>query len=142
MIQAHVTQDAKPVHFLRPDVPKSLSGIITKLMQKVTFSVIYSFIYQLCLPFVLLFFCISKQLPSQRYKSAIGVKHDLEEIQQYVTEPFRSSESVRKMPEFELGNNDIPINFSAVDLIIGREYEIKYVHMFFLSYLLVHLFDS
>ncbi len=58
MIQAHVTQEAKPVHFLRPDVPKSLSGIITKLMQKVTFSVIFSFIYRLCLPFDLLFLFI------------------------------------------------------------------------------------
>jgi predicted ATPase/class 3 adenylate cyclase len=85
LVHAHLAVSPVPVSVLRPDVPEPLSALVGRLLAK---------------------------SPAQRYQSAQGVVHDLEQL-------ARGAE-----PSFALGRRDLSPGLRFSEKLVGREHEL------------------
>ncbi|QLE59508.1 ATP-binding sensor histidine kinase [Nostoc sp. TCL26-01] len=91
LLHCHIAKTAVPIHQVNPDVPTQVSAIAAKLMAKNA---------------------------EDRYQSAMGLKHDLE---QCLTDCKDNSIISR----FELGQRDLSDRFNIPEKLYGREREVQ-----------------
>jgi len=91
MVHAHIAKVHKPLTQCREDIPPTLSSLIDKLLNKA---------------------------PEQRYKSAIGLKKDLEKC-------LVMCKTQHAMVDFQLGSDDRSDRFQIPQILYGREAEVK-----------------
>jgi predicted ATPase/signal transduction histidine kinase len=91
LVHCHIAKIATPAHEVNTDVPPILGAIVAKLMAKNA---------------------------EDRYQSALGLKHDLEEC----CSQWKQTGSIR---EFELGQRDVCDRFLIPEKLYGRETEVQ-----------------
>lgn len=91
LVHCHLAQTAPPVHQIQPDIPDILSQIVAKLMAKNA---------------------------EDRYQSALGLKHDLEQC-------LHQLKTTGEVAEFELGKRDLSDRFLIPEKLYGREQEVQ-----------------
>ncbi|NES64123.1 MAG: serine/threonine-protein kinase PknK, partial [Okeania sp. SIO2D1] len=91
LVHSHIAKKPTPVHILKPEIPKVISDIVMKLMAKNA---------------------------EQRYQSALGIEHDLNECKQ-------QWQNTGKIKTFELGSRDISDRFLIPEKLYGRETEVQ-----------------
>ncbi|BAZ42391.1 two-component hybrid sensor and regulator [Calothrix sp. NIES-4101] len=91
LVHCHIAKIATPVHQVNTDVPEMLGAIVAKLMAKNA---------------------------EDRYQSALGLKHDLQEC----LNQWKETESIA---EFELGQRDLCDRFNIPEKLYGREKEVQ-----------------
>ncbi|MEG4584334.1 AAA family ATPase [Microcoleus sp. MOSTC5] len=90
LVHCHLATKSKPIHQINPEVPLILSKIVSKLMAKNA---------------------------ENRYQSALGLKHDLENC-------LFQLQKTAKIEDFELGKRDISDRFTIPEKLYGREKEV------------------
>jgi predicted ATPase len=91
LVHCHLAQIAVPVHRVNPDLPVIISQIVAKLMAKNA---------------------------EDRYQSALGIKHDLNEC-------LRQFEQTETIVEFTIGQRDLSNRFVIPERLYGRELEVQ-----------------
>jgi PAS domain S-box-containing protein len=91
LMHAHIAKMPVPIHQVKPEIPAIVATIVTKLMAKNA---------------------------EDRYQSALGLKHDLEQCLTQWTE--RGS-----IAPFELGQRDLSDRFVIPEKLYGREAEVQ-----------------
>lgn len=91
VIHCHLAQSAVAVNAVNPEIPTMVAAIVSKLMEKNA---------------------------EDRYQSALGLKHDLQQCLMQWTE-------TGAIAEFELGQRDLSDRFTIPDKLYGREAEVK-----------------
>jgi len=90
LIHCHLAKVPVPVEQVNPDVPEVVAAIVTKLMAKNA---------------------------EDRYQSALGLKHDLEQC-------LTQWKTTGEIAEFELGQRDLSDRFLIPEKLYGRETEV------------------
>ncbi|MGP1375588.1 MAG: AAA family ATPase [Almyronema sp.] len=91
LVHCHIARAATPVHQVNPTVPEPISAIVAKLMAKNA---------------------------EDRYQSALGLKHDLEQC-------LTQWQTTGAIAEFELGQRDLSDRFNIPEKLYGREAEVQ-----------------
>ena len=91
LVYSHLTQVATPIHQVNPKVPEPISQIVAKLMAKNV---------------------------EDRYRSALGLKNDLENC-------LKQWENAGVISEFEIGQRDLSDRLLIPEKLYGREREVK-----------------
>ncbi|MEA5553757.1 AAA family ATPase [Anabaena cylindrica UHCC 0172] len=91
LVHCHIAKIATPVHQVNTDVSKMLGAIVAKLMAKNA---------------------------EDRYQSALGLKHDLDEC-------LSQWKKTGSIAEFELGQRDLCDRFLIPEKLYGREEEVQ-----------------
>ncbi|WP_144863316.1 AAA family ATPase [Hyella patelloides] len=91
LVHCHLAKQPLPPHQVNPDIPVVISNLVMKLMAKTA---------------------------EERYKSAYGIKADLEEC-------LRQLETTGKIEDFALTTQDLANQFQIPQKLYGRESEIK-----------------
>ncbi len=91
LVHCHIAKIATPVHQVNTDVPEMVGAIVAKLMAKNA---------------------------EDRYQSALGLKHDLQEC----LNQWKDNGSIT---EFELGQRDLCDRFLIPEKLYGREAEVQ-----------------
>ncbi|ABA23600.1 Serine/Threonine protein kinase and Signal Transduction Histidine Kinase (STHK) with GAF sensor [Trichormus variabilis ATCC 29413] len=91
LVHCHIAKIATPVHLVNTDVPPTLGAIVAKLMAKNA---------------------------EDRYQSALGLKHDLDEC-------WSQWKQTGSIAEFELGQKDLCDRFLIPEKLYGRETEVQ-----------------
>jgi len=91
LMHCHIAKVPVPVNQVKPAVPVIVAAIVTKLMAKNA---------------------------EDRYQSALGLKHDLEQC-------LRQWKTTGEIVEFELGQRDLSDRFLIPEKLYGRQAEVK-----------------
>ncbi len=91
LVHCHIAKIATPIHQVNTDVPKILGAIVAKLMAKNA---------------------------EDRYQSALGLKHDLQEF-------LNQWKETGEITEFELGQRDLCDRFVIPEKLYGRKTEVQ-----------------
>ncbi|MCC5614790.1 trifunctional serine/threonine-protein kinase/ATP-binding protein/sensor histidine kinase [Nostoc sp. CHAB 5836] len=91
LIHCHIAKTPVPADQVNPDVPKMVAAIVTKLMSKNA---------------------------EDRYQSAMGLKHDLEQC-------LTQWKTTGEIAEFELGQRDLSDRFLIPEKLYGRTAEVQ-----------------
>jgi predicted ATPase/signal transduction histidine kinase len=91
LVHCHIAKVPVAVDIIKPDVPKMVAAIVAKLMAKNA---------------------------EDRYQSALGLKHDLQQC-------LSQWKETGKIAEFELGQRDLSDRFLIPEKLYGREAEVQ-----------------
>ncbi len=91
LVHCHIAKLPVAFDIIKPDVPKMVAAIVAKLMAKNA---------------------------EDRYQSALGLKHDLQQC-------LNQWKETGKIAEFELGGRDLSDRFLIPEKLYGREAEVK-----------------